>query len=57
MIEDDFTRDNGLLNLDRDSWDAVARQVVEEGRVDSMPDVSKALTFEALNIVYPPRKP
>jgi NitT/TauT family transport system substrate-binding protein len=56
LIEDAYTREHGLLTLDRDSWQAVAQQVVDEKRVDTPPDVNKATTFEVLDLVYPAGK-
>jgi NitT/TauT family transport system substrate-binding protein len=54
LIDDEWTRSHGLLSLDTDSWQAVAQQVVDLKRTDHVPDLNKALTFEVLNLVYPP---
>ena len=52
LIADAFTKEKGLLYLDQSSWDAVAKQVVEEKRVDKPVDMSKVLTYEVLDLAY-----
>jgi hypothetical protein len=56
LIQDDFTRERGLLYLDVSSWQAVAQQIIDEKRTDKVPDLNKAMTFEVLDLVYP-KKP
>jgi NitT/TauT family transport system substrate-binding protein len=56
LIDDEWTRQHGLLSLDMDSWQAVAQQVVDLKRTDRMPDLNKATTMDVLNLVYPPKK-
>ena len=49
---DDFTKTNGLLALDKESWTAVATQVVNEKRVDKPVDLTKVMTFEVVEMAY-----
>jgi NitT/TauT family transport system substrate-binding protein len=52
LIADEFTMENGLLALDPDSWQAVAQQVVEEGRVENAVDLSAVMTSEVVDLAY-----
>jgi hypothetical protein len=52
LLADEFTLENGLLALDMESWEAVANQVVEEGRVEGPVDLTTVMTFEVVELAY-----
>lgn len=52
LIADDFTKARGLLYLDKDTFESVAKNVVEQKRTDKAPDMSKVLTFSVLDLAY-----
>ncbi len=56
LIADDFTAQHGLLYLDQESWQAVAEQVLNEGRVKSPVDLTKVMTTSVLDQAYATKK-
>jgi NitT/TauT family transport system substrate-binding protein len=52
LIADEFTLKHGLLYLDIESWEAVALQVVDEGRVTKPVDLKAVMTFQVLELAY-----
>ncbi len=56
LIGDDFTQKYGLLYLNQESWQAVADQVLNEGRVKAPVDLTKVMTTSVLDEAYATKK-